>query len=96
MELEQARVLDPVLDPVLGPALGLARLRRLGLVPAQDRAQRRVHMPALMLGLEPGQDQKVTKEEDRAPGRAKAMDKVPALALDMVRVVDMVVDMENN
>lgn len=99
--LEQALALAPVLDLVLVRAL--AHLHPLGLVRAQEQAQRRVLMLAPMLGLGPGQDQVATKEEDPAPDRVKVVEKVQALDLDlaqgMVRVEGtgqaVAVDMQN-
>ena len=88
------------LDPVL--VLVLARLRHLR-VQVLVRAQKRVHLQALMPDLRPARDQMVTKDEDPGLHQAKAVDKVLASdtvrVLDTVRVVglgqDMVAGMEN-
>ncbi|KAF7154242.1 hypothetical protein RHSIM_Rhsim01G0015700 [Rhododendron simsii] len=86
---DEALAPAPVLDLVLVRAL--AHLHPLGLVQAQDQAQRRVLMLAPMLGLGPDQDQVITKEEDRAPDPVKVVEKVQALDLaqGMVRVEGM-------
>lgn len=103
LEQALALALAPVLDLVLVLVRALAHLHPLGRDLAPDQAQRRVLMLAPMLGLGPGQDQVVTKEEeeDRAPDRVKVVEKVQALDLvqGMVRVEGtgqaVAVDMQN-
>ena len=73
---------DQALD--LDPVLVLAHLHHLR-VQVQVRAQKQVHLQALMPDLGLAQDQVVIKEEDPGLHQAKAVDKVQAL--DMVRVL---------